>query len=274
MFWVTSEIIPQVDNLQLFIDLARHLVENLTLSGVSHEFQDPEGDQRHLAHPLRFKKEAATRPVLFITPEAGLYRHLLLGERTIEVDLSRVADIAEWKTRGHKKRFPDLRFGERDAYKVFLDSVAFTGRSVEEVHKAYGIDLAVFECLGKHAPRKLEKLGVESIYARDLSDFDAVWHLDDFVQPVQTDSGSISPTAFLRDQYPILWAGRNGSIKGCKETLNTLGIKIEQTSPNLFLEMARPESYLGRSFHTLPGKIKAVAPIVEAMEKLYKAKER
>lgn len=282
---MTSEAIPHVTDPDRFMAVAQELVHTLSFADVHHEFQDPIADHQKLKDILEEAKVGAERPVVFITPEAELYSGLLKGERVVEIDISRVANIAEWKTKGHSKHFPSLRKGEMQTYKVFLDSVAFTGRSLEEVHQAYGIDLAVFECLGKHAPKKLEKIVVKSAHARDLSSFDAVWHLDDFVQPIRANGKDIKPSEFLTlggekpfdrgDYWDLMDAETPEQFR---EELKRCGIKLEQTSPNLFLELARPGSYLGRSFcargYPAFSQIPQAVPLLKELESLYLGKRR
>lgn len=247
---------------------------------ISHEFQDAVADLERIAELVREEKEKASRPVLFITPEQELYKDVLQGEAVVPIDISRVANVIEWKTKGHRKHFPELSQEQKGAYKIFLDSVAFTGRSIEEVNRAYGIDIAVLELMGRHAPKKLDKLGIRAESARDISSFDAVWHLDDFVQPIRANGRNIKPSEFLETMYRSLQGLSSGSFL---EEFKAQGIKTEQASPNLFLEMVRPGSYLGRSLNVRMeeyfgpnqgGKLPQVIELVKELESIYLGKGR
>lgn len=263
------------------MDLSKELISTLCpYVDVSHEFQDARVDLKRVAKIVQEEKERAGCPVLFITPEQELYQDILKGEEVVPVDISRVANVIEWKTKGHRKHFPLLSSKQQEAYKIFLDSVAFTGRSIEEVKSAYGLDVAVLELMGRHAPKKLGKLGLRSRSARDVSGFDAVWHLDDFVQPIRANNRDVSASEFLETMYRSLY---NRDMDEFLGGFKRQGIKTEQTSPNLFLEMARPNSYLGRSLNVdmrdyfsphAGDKLPRVVELVKELESMYKGKGR
>jgi len=257
--------------MDVFLDTAKKLVEALSKPSVSHEFQDHQKDLE-IVKRIVDNESVNMHPLTFVTPEKERYAEILNGEKTVEVEISRVVDVYEWQTRGHKKHFPKVEIPQ-ESYRIFLDSVSFTGRTIEEVWREYGIQLAVLELMGKHAQRKIEQLAIKSSSAMDVSSYDGLWHLDDFVQDIQTKGKPIKPSEFVKDIYPKLQMGR---IDEFIPTLAQYGIERKQTSPNLFLELARPSrrSYLGRSFYTNPLILKDLVPLIEVMESLYSQRIR
>jgi len=268
VFWVTSEAIAKTGNYSAFVEASKEIVGRLARPGVENVFQNPSEDLARVSQML--DEEARDGRNVFITPEPGRYSCLLGGERTIAIGISRVVRIPDWKTGGHRKRFPQASLdGDR---RVFLDTVAFTGRTIEEVRAAYGLDLAIVEIKGKYAPEKLGKLGVTFRYSTDASGFDGMWHLDDLAQGIETCDGVLGPAEFLESAYP--------ELKACREKLDfadalkSRGIKREQTSPSLLLELARPGSYLAWSFHNEPWRLAELLPLFRTLEGLYAGRGR
>src|SRR3989344_168696 len=232
VLWVTAEAISRVKDEEGFLEISKELIERLTKQGVLHELQD---------HRIDLE--------------------------VIRVRISRKVDIPSWRTMGHKKEFPIMNCNGN--YRIFLDTVSFTGRTVEEVDSQYSLHLAGIELVGKYAIEKVYgKIRIPITRSRNVPDFDGVWHLDDFVQDIETEDGVMRPSEFLAGVYGNL---RETKIREeFERMLREARIKTEQTSPNLFLELSRPNSYLARSFH--PEKVEEVVGLAERMEKLYGGK--
>lgn len=249
-----------------FLDASKVLISNLTHTNIRHEIQDPFANEEKLRAVLM--QESADKDIRIITPEPKLYSGMVEGFPVVEVSISRKVDIPSWKTKGHEKSIPIA--GRNGLQNIFLDSVCFTGRTLEEVAKKCSIDLAVFELVGKHAQNKIQKLGIPVKYSSNVGEYAGLWHVDDLVQRVQMDGERISASDFVRDFFSRLVECKNEEEFRAK--LKELKIREVQTSPSLFLELARPDSYLAKSF-----KKEAVfeaKPLIEKMESSYTAKER
>lgn|SRR3989338_4061977 len=267
VLWVTAEAIPRVKDEEGFLEISKELIERLTKQGVLHELQDHRIDLEVLKDAVDEIVMYTPIPVVFITSEEGRYRSITDGREVIRVRISRKVDIPSWRTMGHKKEFPIMNCNGN--YRIFLDTVSFTGRTVEEVDSQYSLHLAGIELVGKYAIEKVYgKIRIPITRSRNVPDFDGVWHLDDFVQDIETEDGVMRPSEFLAGVYGNL---RETKIREeFERMLREARIKTEQTSPNLFLELSRPNSYLARSFH--PEKVEEVVGLVERMEKLYGGK--
>lgn len=266
VFWVSCEAIPRVKDVNQFLDASKELISNLSHSNIRHEIQDPFVDREKVNEILQ--QERTHKYVRIITPEPQLYSGLVGDSPVVEVNISRKVDIPSWKTKGHEKNIPIV--GRDGLQNIFLDSVCFTGRTLEEVARKCNVDTAVFELVGKHAQNKISKLGIPVKYSSNVGEYSGLWHVDDLVQGVQMEGERISASDFVRDFF--------GKLAECKNPeefrtrLRELKIKEVQTSPSLFLELARPDSYLAKSF-----KKEAVfnaKPLIEKVEAVYTAKGR
>ena len=183
--------------------------------------------------------------------------------------ISRVADIVDWKTKQYKTHFPA---GLPDGSNVFLDTVSFTGRTIEETAKRVELSAAVVEIAGRYAKKKCEKIGVPLMYSTDVSDYQGLWHLDDMARWIETTDGAIPPSQFIRTAYENLYQSKEP--EEFSAALISHNILREQPSPNLFLELSRPASYLARSFTQDPERVREVLPFIKVLESLYTNKQR
>lgn len=266
VFWVSCEAVPRVKDLNQFLDASNELILNLSHPNIRHEIQDPFVDREKVNEIIQ--QEKADRNIRVITPEPQLYSGLVGDSPVVEVNISRKVDIPSWKTKGHEKSIPIVR---RDGLQnIFLDSVCFTGRTLEEVARKCSVDAAVFELVGKHAQNKISKLGIPVKYSSNVGEYSGLWHVDDLVQGVQMESGRISASDFVRYFF--------GKLAECKDQdefrarLKDLRIKEVQTSPSLFLELARPDSYLAKSFKK--ESVIDAKPLIEKVESSYSVKGR
>ncbi len=263
VLWITSEAMARSKHPGRFRYLALELVGCLGRPEVDHIPQWYEWDRAQIAGIVDQEKADS----VIITPEPVLYGEMI-GDAVVGVSISRVVNLVDWKTRGHKQHYPDVELnGKR---RVFLDTVSFTGRTVEEAHMRYGIDMAIVEVLGMHALQKLQKLGIKCKYSTDASDFVGMWHLDDLAQRTRMGGRDAKPSEMLRETYADL--ASSSTPEGFGEALARHGIKKEQDSPNLFLELARPGSYLARSMYRDPGNVLDQIPLIEEMEMEYVGK--
>lgn len=265
VLWVTAEAIPRVKNEGEFLETSRELIERLTREGVVHEVQDHETDLEKLREStgemIRYNGH-----MIFITPEAERYQSFLNGSEVIEVGISRVMDIPKWRKIGHKKSFPDVK---SEGYRLFLDTVSFTGMTIDEIDRHYDIQAAGIELVGKYAIENIHNnIRIPLVRARNVPDFDGVWHLDDFVQNIETQNGFIKPSEFVGTVSGKLREAK--SRKDFERMLIETGIKTEQTSPNLFLELSRPNSYLARSL--CPEGVEGAIDLIKSMEDQYRSK--
>lgn len=259
VFWVSSEAIPRTNNLRKFLGRCTALIETLSKASIHHEFQDLEQNREILAQLIKEENNNAA----IITPEPELYLPILSGRTVLPVDISRITDVVEWKTIGHTKNFPKLH-GDS----IFIDTVSFSGRTIEEAAKHYNIKVAVVELKGKYATKKLEKIGINIRSARDIDEFDAVWHLDDFVREIETQNGVMPASFFIKNIYQRLVECIDN--EQFRKMLEDNGIKLQQTSPNLFLELSRPNSYLAKSFEKQ--NVVQTAELVKKIEQIYNNK--
>jgi len=267
ILWVTSEAVPRVTDIKEFSEASQETVKKISKPAVEHIFQDHEDDLIRVEQIVAEERATSDVELFFITPEKDRFSSVTNGNPVLEVDISRIVEIPEWKTKGHRKRFPKL---QPNGHKVvFLDTVAFTGRTLEEVARQYHPALAVMELMGKYAPQKVSKLGVRTRYSKDISGFDGVWHIDDLVQDTPTEDGSkIKPSEFVKSVYPDL-SRRRGEVEFLIG-LAQYQIKEVQVSPNLFLELCRPDSYLARSFEKDYDIVRQAVPLLQRMEAVYR----
>ncbi len=269
ILWVTAEAIPRVRDEGEFLENSRELVAELTKPKVLHELQDHKGDLTALEESIDEIIRYTSIPVIFITPEKERYQRITDGKEVTEVKISRKVDIPTWKTKGHKKCFPVIE--KNGTYRIFLDTISFTGRTIEEVDRQYDIHLVGIELVGKYAIEKVyDQLRIPMVRSQNVPDFDGIWHLDDFVQDIETEDRFMTPSRFLTGVYKNLKDAK--SREDFERILREFGIKTEQTSPNLFLELSRPNSYLARSFHSEPEKVEKIVGLIERTERLYGSK--
>ncbi len=262
---MTSEAIPRVSDSGRFIDTAHKIIEFLSHPDIAHEFQDHKTDGEKMQAMVEKEVPPETH---ILTPESELYHSILKGRQVTPVNISRVADVVDWKTKRYETYFPPCP----EEPMVFLDTVSFTGRTIEEVGKRYGLSGAIVELAGQYATKKCQRIGVPLTYGKDVSGYTGLWHLDDMVQWIETEEGAIPPSEFMTTAYNTLKKSR--TPEEFSVALQRLKIRREQRSPNLFLELSRPSSYLARSFTQDPEAVKETLPVIRELESLYVHKQR
>ncbi len=275
IFWVTSEVISRTNAIkdkEELLEVSEELIQTLSLPGILHEHQNADDDLELLKSVL-----GDVQQHVIITSEPDRYNSIFSeGENILhKIGISRIQLIPEWQRMNFKTNFPPLPETLNDRQKkktIFLDTVAFTGKTIEQVVQAYHPDKVAIEIVGKHAHNRLAELQSKYAFtltcARDISTVDAVWHIDDFVSPISRKNlAAMTPVQFLKSAYPQL--RRCTTREEYSEVLDRNNICRLQTSPNLFLELARPDSYLARSFDK--DKIDYVLVLLRRLQVLYPA---